>query len=1129
MESVIQSVHLALSPEPLYATVNKRNRRSPPDGCSNVSPPGKFRPSNPQITPPPPPPPEFDDNFLETNLDETASNLVQELENRYGGKFLANIAATTIQRAYRSAKLQQQFDRLLRLAKSADRLDRRLSLLEPSTFDYDKGCYSGGSEINVDTGLAMKELSLVQDGEVKDKSRSASTLVPMDEIDRLILQAAGLSTFSSPNKPNNGPSARHIKNRKCSSKPNLSNVREQQQYLRRTTSLRLDRGIKNQKGNSRQHSQQILQMCHSQPRSKDDFEVANSPCPSPLPPPCPPLRGEGFYASPPTAPNDNVEALQILQNLQNEQEEDLGQIYVTRDDLYSNQNNFPLQTNDGLSRVELRRSSAPKPPQRTVSFLCNETFPRKVSQQKTNRNRDNSNIVQQSLQHYNRYNNQIQKTKCGKPGEREISHSRVMSYQEHLPGSSPPAPSLHNRSYDLAHNRSYSSPAPLSPQLPQHVPPPIMEHHISIQIEEEKVDFPLPPPPYISPPNNRKTESPPLPPPPAAVTPRPEPPSPFKVPVVPPSLPQTNLLPVPEIKPPCDSSSSTSSIDSGFRSSLGEHMSSSQPTSPTSTNPPVSSWIPSPNYIASPETCHRIKDVVFEPRSLFQDPSSKQSNYRVMHQYAPNGNNSQSHLNCEHPLRNACHINTGYVNSPPAPENVAPPEPIYGRQNYARLNVSNDTNYSDVYGQISHCINGGSSNFVRASDMAISRSMRAKKTVRIQVPDSDKDKHSVLKSSNDTSMDDITRRRQYRVGLNLFNQQPERGMEYLFKKSFLDYSPVATAKFLRGRKGLSRRMVGEYLCSLQRPFNLAVLHCFVHELDFTGLHLDIALRQLYDEVTFPGEAQKVEKMVEVFSRRYIQCNQMFVAGFNSPDTIFVLSYAMVLLNTDLHSKAVRAARRMRRDDFVRNLRGIDSGSDPDTDMLRGIYDRIKASEFKPGADHVSQVARLEDAIQGIKKKGGSVTNSDNCPLSSSQHRRLVCFCRLAEVPDMHKKSQKNLVFNSSKKDKDTAAHQRGVFLFNDMIVVAKTVTKGKKTSHQFRYSLQLRELRINVFSTNHYKYGIQLQDRLTGRDVATFNARSETDQQRFVNDIQEAAAEVVEMERANAMLNDLVADSETMC
>ncbi len=67
-------------------------------------------------------------------------------------------------------------------------------------------------------------------------------------------------------------------------------------------------------------------------------------------------------------------------------------------------------------------------------------------------------------------------------------------------------------------------------------------------------------------------------------------------------------------------------------------------------------------------------------------------------------------------------------------------------------------------------------------------------------------------------------------------------MEYLLKKGFLDYSPVAAARFLRGRKGLSRRAVGEYLTDLRRPFNLAALHCFVHEMDFSGLHLDIALR-----------------------------------------------------------------------------------------------------------------------------------------------------------------------------------------------------------------------------------------------------------------------------------------------
>ena len=46
---------------------------------------------------------------------------------------------------------------------------------------------------------------------------------------------------------------------------------------------------------------------------------------------------------------------------------------------------------------------------------------------------------------------------------------------------------------------------------------------------------------------------------------------------------------------------------------------------------------------------------------------------------------------------------------------------------------------------------------------------------------------------------------------------------------------------------------------------------------------------------------------------------------------------------------------MKVDDFIRNLRGIDGGSDPEPEMLVGIYERIKAQEFKPGSDHVTQV------------------------------------------------------------------------------------------------------------------------------------------------------------------------------
>ncbi len=47
--------------------------------------------------------------------------------------------------------------------------------------------------------------------------------------------------------------------------------------------------------------------------------------------------------------------------------------------------------------------------------------------------------------------------------------------------------------------------------------------------------------------------------------------------------------------------------------------------------------------------------------------------------------------------------------------------------------------------------------------------------------------------------------------------------------------------------------------------------------------------------------------------------------------------------------------RMKVEDFIRNLRGIDDSHDIDPDLLMGIYDRVKNQEFKPGGDHVSQV------------------------------------------------------------------------------------------------------------------------------------------------------------------------------
>lgn len=80
-----------------------------------------------------------------------------------------------------------------------------------------------------------------------------------------------------------------------------------------------------------------------------------------------------------------------------------------------------------------------------------------------------------------------------------------------------------------------------------------------------------------------------------------------------------------------------------------------------------------------------------------------------------------------------------------------------------------------------------------------------------------------LTTANSYKISETVRKRQYRVGLNLFNKKPERGISYLIRRGFLENSPQGVARFLISRKGLSKQMIGEYLGNLQNPFCMTVL------------------------------------------------------------------------------------------------------------------------------------------------------------------------------------------------------------------------------------------------------------------------------------------------------------------
>ncbi|XP_078678163.1 IQ motif and SEC7 domain-containing protein 1-like isoform X17 [Branchiostoma floridae x Branchiostoma belcheri] len=351
-----------------------------------------------------------------------------------------------------------------------------------------------------------------------------------------------------------------------------------------------------------------------------------------------------------------------------------------------------------------------------------------------------------------------------------------------------------------------------------------------------------------------------------------------------------------------------------------------------------------------------------------------------------------------------------------------------------------------------------------------------------------------------TPINDVQRKRQYRIGLNLFNKKPEKGIAYLVDKGFLQHTPQAVAKFLLSRRGLSRQMIGEYLGNCQKDFNRDVLDCVVDEMDFADLELDEALRKFQSQIRVQGEAQKVERLIEAFSQRYCICNPSVVHQFNHPDTIFILAFAIIMLNTDLHNPNIKRERKMKQENFVENLKGVDAGGDIPREILVGIYERISKSELKTGPDHVTQVAKVEKNIVGNK------------PIWSVPTRALVSYSHLNEVHDVNKKEKE---------------HERALFLFNDLLVVTKILAKKKHVvTYSFRQAFSLLGMQVLLFETSHYQYGVRLTTMIDNKVLMTFNAPNAHDREKFVQDLRECILEVNEME--NLRIGELMRQQSNM-
>jgi len=181
------------------------------------------------------------------------------------------------------------------------------------------------------------------------------------------------------------------------------------------------------------------------------------------------------------------------------------------------------------------------------------------------------------------------------------------------------------------------------------------------------------------------------------------------------------------------------------------------------------------------------------------------------------------------------------------------------------------------------------------------------------------------------------------TGIEMFNKKPKRGMEFLQKQGLVGPSARDIAEFLhKDDERLDRTVIGEFLGEAEE-LNKTVMYCYVDLLDFKDKDLVQALRLFLEGFRLPGEAQKIDRLMEKFASRYCGCNPN-QGVFASADTAYVLAFSVIMLTTDLHSPQVK--HKMTKEQYVKMNRGINDSEDLPEELLHHIYDEIAESEIK---------------------------------------------------------------------------------------------------------------------------------------------------------------------------------------
>ncbi|KAH0950826.1 hypothetical protein HN011_007853 [Eciton burchellii] len=202
----------------------------------------------------------------------------------------------------------------------------------------------------------------------------------------------------------------------------------------------------------------------------------------------------------------------------------------------------------------------------------------------------------------------------------------------------------------------------------------------------------------------------------------------------------------------------------------------------------------------------------------------------------------------------------------------------------------------------------------------------------------------------------------WETGIEIFSRKPGKGVQYLQEQGLLGTLPEDVARWLHLDERLDKTAIGDFLGDHNHN---QVMYHYIDQMNFAERDLVTALRYFLEGFRLPGEAQKIDRLMEKFASRYCECNPNN-GLFTSADTAYVLGFSIIMLTTDLHSPQVK--NKMTKEQYIRLNRRISDNEDLPEEYLSRIYDEIAGNEIKMKSNPNNSRLSGKQLISSEKKR-----------------------------------------------------------------------------------------------------------------------------------------------------------------